>query len=115
MNQAKAKEAISSTCRSLVKRAETRKTWRGIVGLPHLRLVQPPIVTLQKRKPSAAPDPAADMAGVAGGKMSGKRRRGEVEDAVSVSDGDGDDASDSFERMNRDAVPFKRIKTAGEA
>ena len=47
--------------------------------------------------------------------MSGKRRRGEVEDAVSVSDGDGDDTSDSFERMNRDAVPFKRIKTAGEA
>jgi hypothetical protein len=34
MNQAAAKDAISSTCRSLLIRAETRKTFRGAVSHP---------------------------------------------------------------------------------
>ncbi|KDN52282.1 PHP domain-like protein [Tilletiaria anomala UBC 951] len=61
MNQAAAQDALSKTCRSLLKRAETRKTWRGIVGLPKLRLVQPPPCTTGGGNRGQAPDPLKDM------------------------------------------------------
>ncbi|UZJ52158.1 hypothetical protein CBS101457_001478 [Exobasidium rhododendri] len=53
MNQAAAKDAISSTCRSLLVRAETRKTFRGAVSLPVIcpsSVSTPTLENIGKRK-----------------------------------------------------------------
>lgn len=57
MQPATARKALSDTACSLVKRAQTRKTWRGIVGPPRLRLL--PTVSML-----SVPDPDEDMAGI---------------------------------------------------
>lgn len=59
MQASDAKKTLSSTARSLFQRARTRKTWRGIVGAPRLRLL--PI-----RPMLSIPNPVDDMVGISG-------------------------------------------------
>ncbi|PWN88343.1 PHP domain-like protein [Acaromyces ingoldii] len=76
LNAAAAKDAISSTCRALLFRAETRRTFRGVVARPTVAMAkeentpaaEPQAqVTVQERQP---PDPDADMTN--GSNTSGK-------------------------------------------
>ena len=54
MNQAAAKDAISSTCRSLLLRAETRKTFRGAISQP---------IVVPTNTPAAVPVSVSELKG----------------------------------------------------
>ena len=82
LNQELASDAMTKNARSIIKRAETRRTWRGIVGPPKVRI-------LPAAKPAAipgtsdsitgnsyVPDPSVDM-----GVINQKKRPREEEPA----------------------------------
>lgn len=90
LNAAAAKDAISSTCRALLLRAETRRTFRGVVADP---VVGP---SLHAAAPSALqqtissdPDPGADMVGITESTSAGKKRKGPPsQDGENLADND---------------------------
>ncbi|MCO5581051.1 hypothetical protein L7F22_034926 [Adiantum nelumboides] len=94
LNAAAAKDAISSTCRALLLRAETRRTFRGVVARPTVARAQEEStsvaepqaqVAVQERQP---PDPEADMVGIVAQEAAGKKRKG-----APSNDGDGDNGT----------------------
>jgi ribonuclease P/MRP protein subunit RPP1 len=67
MNATAARDAISSTCRALVIRAETRKTYRGVVSdkvrlttMPNLTRASPPLVANPKKRKEVTEAPSSD-------------------------------------------------------